>query len=156
MAGLRSTLLASSLALAACGPAARGARHVPDPHLIVPGVRVGPYVLDQTQRVDVLDDGTPEARAKLARAGLSLEFERGGTLTGVTVETDRFHTKEGLAVGAARNQVQRALGLPLQAEIGDEPRTARADHPRESPEELRYEGIAFLLDGEVVRAIRVP
>lgn len=148
MSGLRSILLATSLALA-CGPAARGGRHVPDPNLIVPGARVGPYVLAQTRRKDVLPDDTPEARARLAGQGVLLEFGPGEALAGVTVQSDRFHTKEGLAVGALRAQVRRSLGLPLQDEIGEERRKTRL-------EAMRYEGISFLLDGEVVRAIHVP
>lgn len=136
-----------ALVLAACD--STGERHVPDPHLVVPGVRVGPYVIGISTPEDTLGRDTAEARARLAAKGVHLEFERGGLLTGVTVESDLYATREGVAVGATRNEVRRALGSPLQAEIGHGSDSLRADA-------MLYDGITLLLDGEVVRAIRVP
>lgn len=143
----RRRLLALTLLLAACGSTdERG--DVLDPLLIVPGVRVGPYVLGVTTR-----DQTEARRAQAD--GLAFEFQgapglaRG--LTGVLVTDPRYRTADGLGVGSRVAEVRRALGVPLRPEIGARESGAAA----EPAEGLAYDGVRFGLDGERVVSVLV-
>ncbi len=84
--------------------------------LIVPGSRVGQYVIGVSTLAQILGSDTPEARQRFADQGLWFEFNRGHELSAVTTSNEQFATKEGLKVGSSIEQVQIALGGARPAE----------------------------------------
>jgi hypothetical protein len=127
---------------------AASSQPAPDDTLIVPGVRVGQYVLGRSTAASILGSDSPEARRKFAEQGLFFEFERGQQLTGIMVSSPKYATQNGLRVGATAADVEAQLGTPLS-------RTMSEAHGKFEIPGLSYPGIWFVLEGTVVGAIRV-
>ncbi len=109
---------------------------------IVPGTRVGPYVIGKSTLTDILGKDTPEARQSYAAQGLYFQFERGRKLTGVTISTDRFATREGLSVGDSVEEVRKLLGAPAGS---------RVEGDKIAFDAMVYDGIVFVpKDGRIV------
>ena len=108
--------------------------------------RVGNYVIGKSTLTEILGDDTPEARTRFAKEGLNFEFDRGVTLTGVTVSSPRYRMANGLVAGSSVDDVRKALGEPNQTEIASE--KFRIDA-------LVYDDFTFILNDDQVGAIRI-
>jgi len=129
---MRRLLSTLGLVVAACGPAVHPAG------LIRPGLAVGPCELGET-----LDP------AAALPAGVSVQRDRGGPVIGITVTDPSFATERGLRVGSTAAEVERLLGEPHEDHLSDvQGKGLRIDA-------LVYDGIAFVLDGDLVAAIQV-
>jgi hypothetical protein len=113
---------------------------------IVPGERVGTYVLRKSTLRDILGEDTADARKRFVDQGLNFEFNQGKELTAVTVSNDRFQMPNGLRVGSTVEEVEQTLGKPA--------------HDRDVGEHLTldvldYPGITFIPKDGRVAAIRI-
>lgn len=79
--------------------------------------RVGNYFLGKSTLAQILGEDTPEARRRFASEGLNFQFDRGVTLTGITVSSSKYRMANGLSVGSSTDKVREALGEPRQTEF---------------------------------------
>lgn len=114
---------------------------------------VGDYRIGVATMSELLGSDTRESRKRLASQGLHFEFERGGTLTGITVTSQKYALENGIAVGSKADAVREKLGEPLAGKLALEPNKGELDA-------LVYAGYVFVLGGSAgkeksVTAIRV-
>jgi hypothetical protein len=136
--------------LLACAesPSSAGTAVVANEVLIVPGVRVGNFVLGRDTLASVLGSDTPEARHRFAEQGLVFQFEQGKQLRGIMVSSPRFRTRHGFRVGSKASAIEEQLGTPVTREV-------REVHGKFELPVLAYPGITFLLSDGSVRAVRI-
>jgi hypothetical protein len=120
----------------------------PDEELIVPGRRVGRFVIGQDTMTSILGSDAAQARRMFAARGLYFEFEQGRQLTGITVDKPAYATQQGSRVGSTAIDVESVLGAPAD-------RVLREAHGKFEWPALKYPGIWFLLKEGTVCAIRV-
>lgn len=131
---------------------------VADAVLIVPGERVGEFVIGRQNATSIWEYKKSRANAQFAmytvggpdyRLGPELQFElgSGGVLDGVLVQSAEYMTAEGLRVGTLATDIEAALGAP-RARLTE--RDGEVD-----VHVLDYEGIAFVIDSGRVKSIRV-
>ncbi len=107
---------------------------------------VGDFVIGTSTLAEILGHDTPAARQLFAELGLSFQFDRGVTLTGVTVGSADYRLANGLAVGASADAVRKSLGEPKQTKIKT---------PKFSLDAMVYDDFTFVLADDVVSAIFV-
>ena len=115
-------------------------------NLIVPGERIGKYVINASTLAEILGTDSPESRNRLANEGFFFEFNQGRNLTGVIADTDHFQMANGLKVGSTSKEVEAIMGEPKARTINGEKIELDA---------LVYVGVIFILKDETVGAIRV-
>jgi hypothetical protein len=116
------------------------------PTAIVPGDRVGPYVIHTSTLRDILGEDSADARKRFADQGLYFEFEQGRELKAVTVMSDRFQLPSGLKVGSTMQEVEAIMGKPDARNVSGE---------KIAMEALVYSGVTFVPKDNRVAAIRV-
>ena len=110
---------------------------------------IGDYQIGRSTSEEILGADTPDARERLADAGLRFEFHQGEELTGVTVTSSDYSLENGLGIGSTSDEVRNKLGEPLKTSIELEPKGIQLDA-------LVYNQYTFLLDqSNKVTAIRV-
>ena len=107
---------------------------------------IGDYVIGTSTLTDILGTDTPEARRRFAKRGLNFQFDRGVTLTGITVTTDSFRLASGLVVGATSEAVRNEFG---------EPKSEKIENGKFTLDALVYDDFTFFLNGDTVSAIFV-
>jgi hypothetical protein len=133
-----------ALLLAACASSPEPGRTAPaDDGLAVPGDRVGVWALGTGTLRGILGTDSLKKRAEFGKKGIWFQFDRGLALTGVTVTSSEFATREGIRVGSPAAAVRDAYGEPLAEEIAD------AGKGLQIPA-LVYPGIIFGVEGETV------
>ncbi|MEO0515169.1 MAG: hypothetical protein AAF086_07740 [Planctomycetota bacterium] len=123
-----------------------GCSAVPEEKLIVPGKRIGPYILGQSTLQSIMGEDTVDNRRRFSEQGVMFEFDRGRELTGVLVTVSDFATSEGLSVGSSVDDAEAIFGSPISREV--QGNLLRFDA-------LIYGGIQFLFDENQITAIRV-
>ena len=116
------------------------------PNYTITANSVGDFVIGKSTLAEILGQDTPEARRQFANRGLNFQFDRGVTLTGVTVSSADYQLENGLAVGASADAVRKAFGEPKQTKM---------ENRKFSFDALVYDDFAFVLAGDVVSAIFV-
>jgi len=120
----------------------------PDDFLIVPGHRVGRFVIGQDTLASILGSDTSDARRRFAEKGLYFEFEQGKELKGITVTSPDYVTPHGFRVGTSGREIYSELGAPASC-------MAQEVHGKFAWPALSYPGVLFLLREGTVRAIRI-
>ena len=105
---------------------------------------VGDYVIERSTLTEILSTDTPEARRRFSEQGLYFQFDRGRTLTGITMTSATFRLRSGLAVGASADAVRKELSAPKSEGIENDKLTLDA---------LVYDDFTFILDSDTVSAI---
>lgn len=115
-------------------------------HLIVPGDRVGTYLVNVSTLPEILGTDSAESRRQFADDGLYFEFEQGRELKAITVETSHFQLANGLKVGSTIEDVEARMGKPDTRRIAGEKIELNA---------IMYQGVTFFPKDGAVMAIRV-
>ncbi len=138
--------LCSIVLLTGCG-SSNDPSQVDEIELIIPGERIGPFVLGRSTRLSILGRDTPEKREKYRNQGLEFSFNRANKLRAITIHTNKFETSEGVKVGSPMNKVRKVFGDPLFDSIED------PEGNYELPGYV-YDGITFLeYEGNVAAII---
>ena len=130
---------------------------VADNMLIVPGQRVGEFVIGRGNATAIVNYKTRRAHDKYNRyffgldtqsaSDLEFQLRPGGELDAVLVQSADYVTAEGFRVGTAVTDIEAALGEPR---VRATERHGEVDVPL-----LDYGGIAFLVDKDRVTGIWV-
>jgi len=131
-----------------CGVGSDQSNKVEDVQLIIPGKRVGPFIIGRTTKKAILGQDTPEKRDKYFKQGIEFSFNRFDHLSAITIHTHKFETSEGVKVGSSMSKVHKVYGEPLFDHIKDP--AGEVDLPG-----YVYDGITFLEYNGSVAAIIV-
>ncbi|MCP4192772.1 MAG: hypothetical protein GY768_19330 [Planctomycetaceae bacterium] len=108
--------------------------------------RVGDFVIGESTLNEILGDDTKDARRKFSERGLDFQFDRGVTLTGITVSSADYSLANGIAVGESADTVRSEFGEPEATEIANEKLSLPA---------MVYDEYTFLIADDKVTAIFV-
>lgn len=128
-----------------CAPQPAGGRA---DSLIVPGQRIGSYVVGESTRESLIGADTPENRRAYASHGVTFEFDQGQELIGVTVSNPDFATAGGVRVGSRLEEMFGEFG-------SQEVKPFESDSGKISFPMVQYPGIQFFVQDKSVVAIRV-
>ena len=120
--------------------------HNKDSDLIIPGERVGNYILKKSTLAKILGDDMPQNRNAFAQKGLYFQFEQGRELIGITITSSKYVTEQGIRVGSSIEEVKTAYGNPKPDKIKNE---------KLGIDVLVYKGIIFAHNNGKINAIQV-
>jgi hypothetical protein len=98
---------------------------------------VGEFVFGESTLADILGEDTSENRRRFSDQGFTFQFDRGVTLTGITVRNSDYKLPNGLGVGATADSIRSKLGEPIKDRIENE---------KLSIDALVYSDFTFYLD----------
>jgi hypothetical protein len=111
--------------------------------LIIPGERVGIYVINKSTLKEILIEDSPAKRKEFSDKGIHFQFEKGKQLTGVTVNNDKFQLESGIKVGSSLDSVKIKLGDKYNNQLSN------------GTGLIIYQGIIFMIKDNIVMSISV-
>lgn len=120
-------------------------------NLIVPGLRVGRYILNSTKMREIIN--TNKTRDYYAKNGLFFTFEKGEELSSILITSDNYHTKDNIRVGDNVRMVKEIYGEPNEAR--NIPLIKSSVQIGSIENNFAYNGIIFIVQGDIIITILV-